>query len=327
MCSPAPCGGSGGLHGGPVRDLLEILTSTALFAAAVRLAVPVLLAALGETFAERGGMVNVGLEAMMLAGACGGVLGSYAADNWLVGVAVGVACGVAVAAVQACFAVNLHGDQIVSGIALNITVLGLTGFLARTVWEAGNVPQVAHTGALRLPGLAKLPVLGPVLFRQNPLVYVTLAIAVVSWWVLVKTRWGLELRGCGEDPRACDSLGIPVLTRRWQVMAICGALAGLGGVVIALTELYTWADGMSGGRGFIALAVVIIARWSPARAVLAALLFGGCQALALRMQATSTGIPYELLLTLPYVVTLLVYAGVVGRTIPPAALGRPYARR
>lgn len=310
-----------------MRDLLEILTSTALYAAAVRLAVPVFLAALGETFAERAGLVNVGLEAMMLAGAFGGILGAYLADSWLVGVAVGVALGLVVAALQGLFAVSLEADQIVSGIALNIAVLGLTGFLARTVWEAGNVPQVAHTNATSLPWLGALPVGGPILFQQNPLVYATYLLALVGWWLLVRTRWGLELRGCGEDPRACDSLGIPVLTRRWQVMAICGALAGLGGVVIALTELYTWADGMSGGRGFIALAVVIIARWSPARAVLAALLFGGCQALALRMQATSTGIPYELLLTLPYVVTLLVYAGVVGRTIPPAALGRPYARR
>jgi len=223
-------------------------------------------------------------------------------------------------------AVNLHGDQIVSGIALNITVLGLTGFLARTIWEAGNVPQVAHTGALRIPRLAEIPVLGPVLFSQNPLVYLTFAIAVVSWWLLVKTRWGLELRGCGEDPYSCDSLGIPVMARRWQAMLLCGGLAGLGGVFLALAELYTFSDAMSGGRGFIALAVVIVARWSPARAVLVALLFGGCEALALRMQASSAAIPYELMLALPYVVTLLVYAGVVGRTVAPGALGRPYAR-
>jgi general nucleoside transport system permease protein len=309
-----------------VRGLFEILTSTALFAAAVRLAVPVLLAALGETFAERGGLVNVGLEAMVLAGAFGGVLGSYATDTWLVGVGVGVACGLVVAAVQATLAINLHGDQIVSGIALNITVLGLTGFLARTVWEAGNVPQVDHTGAVHIPGLAQFPLLGPVLFQQNPLVYLTLAIVVVSWWVLVKTRWGLELRGCGEDPYSCDSLGIPVMGRRWQAMLICGGLAGLGGVFLALAELYTFSDAMSGGRGFIALAVVIVARWSPARAVLVAMLFGGCEALALRMQASSATIPYELMLALPYVVTLLVYAGVVGRTVAPGALGRPYAR-
>jgi ABC-type uncharacterized transport system permease subunit len=326
MCSSIPYEASGELAGGCVRDLLEILTSTALYAAAVRLTVPVFLAALGETFAERAGLVNVGLEAMMLAGAFGGILGSYLADNWLVGVAFGVAGGVAVAALQAVFAVSLEGDQIVTGIALNIAVLGLTGFLVRTFWEAGNVPQVAHTGSVALPAISDLPVVGSVLFQQNPLVYITYVLALAGWWALVRTRWGLEVRGCGEDPRACDSLGIPVQARRWQVMAVCGALAGLGGVFIALAELYTWADGMSGGRGFIALAVVIIARWSPARAILAALLFGGCEALALRMQATGTSVPYELLLTLPYLVTLLVYAGVVGRTIPPAALGRPYIR-
>jgi general nucleoside transport system permease protein len=310
-----------------VQELLEVLTSTALYAAAVRLAVPVFLAALGETFAERAGLVNVGLEAMMLAGAFGAILGTYLAGNWLVGVAVGVCFGLAVAAVQALFAVTLEADQIVSGIALNIALLGLTAFLARTIWDGGNVPQVDHTNAVSLPALGDLPLVGPILFQQNPLVYTTYLLAVLGWWLLVRTRWGLELRGCGEDPRACDSLGIPVLARRWQVMAVCGALAALGGVTIALAELYTWADGMSGGRGFIALAVVIIARWSPSRAVLAALLFGGCEALALRMQATTTAVPSELLLTLPYLVTLLVYAGVVGRTIPPAALGRPYIRK
>ena len=310
-----------------MHELLEVLTSTALYAAAIRLAVPVFLAALGETFAERAGLVNVGLEAMMLAGAFGAILGAYLAGNWLVGVAVGLGFGLVVAAVQALFAIRLEADQIVSGIALNIAVLGLTAFLARTIWDGGNVPQVDHTNAVSLPGLGDLPLLGPVLFQQNPLVYTTYLLAVVCWWLLVRTRWGLELRGCGEDPRACDSLGIPVLARRWHVMAVCGALAALGGATIALAELYTWADGMSGGRGFIALAVVIIARWSPSRAVLAALLFGGCEALALRMQATTTAVPSELLLTLPYLVTLLVYAGVVGRTIPPAALGRPYIRK
>jgi general nucleoside transport system permease protein len=299
-----------------VHELLEVLTSTALYAAAIRLAVPVFLAALGETFAERAGLVNVGLEAMMLAGAFGAILGAYLASNWLVGVAVGLGFGLVVAAAQALFAIKLEADQIVSGIALNIAVLGLTAFLARTIWDGGNVPQVDHTNAVSLPGLGDLPLLGPILFQQNPLVYATYLLAVLGWWRRVR-----------EDPRACDSLGIPVLARRWQVMLMCGVLAALGGVIIALAELYTWADGMSGGRGFIALAVVIIARWSPSRAVLAALLFGGCEALALRLQATTSAVPPELLLTLPYLVTILVYAGVVGRTIPPAALGRPYARR
>ena len=180
-----------------MQELLEVLTSTALYAAAVRLAVPVFLAALGETFAERAGLVNVGLEAMMLAGAFGAIPGAYLADNWLVGVAVGLRFGLAVAALQALFAISLEADQVVSGIALNIALLGLTAFLARTIWDGGNVPQVDHTNAVSLPGLGDLPLVGPILFRQNPLVFVTYLLAVVGWRLLVRTRWGLQLRGCG----------------------------------------------------------------------------------------------------------------------------------
>jgi ABC-type uncharacterized transport system permease subunit len=309
-----------------VSTLLEIVLSTALYATAVRLAVPVFLAALGETFAERAGLVNVGLEGMVLAGAFGGVLGSYATGAVGAGVVVGAACGLAVAALQAALAINLRIDQVVSGIVLNIGLLGLTSFLARTVWKAGNVPQVAHLAAVPVPGLSAVPALGVILFDQAPLVYLTYGVGIAGWWALTRTRWGLRLRGCGEDPRSCDSLGIPVARLRWQSMAVCGTLAGLGGAFLSLAELYTFGDGMSGGRGFIALAVVIVARWSPARAAPAALLFGGCEAVALRVQAVSAAIPYELMLALPYVVTLMVYAGVVGRTVAPAALGRPYAR-
>jgi simple sugar transport system permease protein len=309
-----------------VHALLDILSSTALYAAAVRLAIPVFFAALGETFAERAGLVNVGLEGMVLGGAFGGVLGAWAAGSVIAGIGVGVAFGIAVAVVQAYLAIDLAVDQVVAGIALNIALLGLTAFLSRTVWSAGDVPQVAHLDPIDVPGLADVPVLGPILFRQNALVYLAALLAVVAWVVLTRLRWGLRLRACGEDPRACDSLGIPVVRLRWQSMLVCGALAGLGGVFLSLAELFTFSDGMSGGRGFIALAVVIIARWSPSRAVLAALLFGLCEAFALRVQATSSAIPYEPLLALPYVVALLVYAGVVGHTVAPAALGRPYAR-
>ncbi len=306
--------------------LLEILVSSAFYAAAVRLAVPTLFAAVGETFAERAGLVNVGLEGMMLTGAFGGVLGSYLTGSAVVGLAFAVAFGLAAAAVQAVFAVELAADQIVSGIALNLCALGLTAFLERELWTAGAVPQVHGFHPLAIPGLGSIPWLGPVLFDQNVLVYAAFAAAAVAAFVLGRTEWGLRLRACGEDPRSCDSLGIPVPRLRWQSMAICGALAGLGGAFISLTELYTFTDGMSGGRGFIALAVVIIARWSPAKALLAALLFGGAEAFAFRVQAVNSSIPYELMLALPYVITLLVYAGVVGRTVAPAALGRAYVR-
>ncbi len=309
-----------------MSELLDIFASTALYATAVRLALPIFFAALGETFAERAGLVNVGLEGMMLMGAFAGVVGShYTGDPWL-GAAIGIFAGMLVAAIQALVAINLAGDQIVSGIALNIAVLGITSYLARTIWEGGDVPSVNGFDSITMPGFSEIPFFGPVIFEQSVLVYLAIALAAVSWWLLFKKPWGLRLRACGEDPRSADSLGIPVFRIRWQSMMICGALAGLGGVFLSLGQLFTFSDNMSGGRGFIALAVVIIARWSPIRAIAAAVLFGLFEALALRVQVTDINVPPELMLALPYLVTLFVYAGLVGRTRPPKSLGREYSR-
>ncbi len=310
-----------------MSELLDILTSTALYAAAIRLALPIFFAALGEVFAERAGLVNVGLEGMMLMAAFGGVLGADITGSALLGLAVGVAFALVVASIQAYVAINLGGDQIVSGIALNIAVLGLTAYLSRTIWEGGNVPRVDGFGALSPPVLRDIPVLGPILFEQSAFVYIAAGAVGMSWWALTKTSWGLRLRACGEDPRASDSLGIDVVRVRWQTMLICGALAGLGGVFLSLGQLFTFSDGMTGGRGFIALAVVIIAGWSPIKAIWAALLFSVFEALALRVQATNIDLPAELMLALPYVATLIVYAVVVGRASMPAALGRTYVRQ
>lgn len=309
-----------------MSELLEVLGSTALYATAVRLALPVLFAALGEVFAERAGLVNVGLEGMMLIGAFAGVVGAHISGNPWVGALIGVLAAMSVAAIQASVAINLSGDQIVVGIALNLAVLGITSFLARAIWEGGDVPTVEGFDSFAFPLLGELPVLGEIIFQQSILVYVAIVAAIASWFLLIKTHWGLKLRACGEDPRSADSLGISVFSRRWQAMLICGALAGLGGVFLSLGQLFTFSDNMSGGRGFIALAVVIIARWSPLRAIWAALLFGLCEALALRIQVTEIDVPSELMLALPYVVTLLVYAGVVGRSRPPKSLGREYSR-
>lgn len=308
-------------------DLLDILTSTALFAAAIRLGLPIFFAALGEIFAERAGLVNVGLEGMMLMAAFGGVLGSDLTGSAWAGLAIGLVFALVIAAIQSLVAINLGGDQIVSGIALNIAVLGLTAYLSRTIWEGGNVPKVDGFHSLDLSVLSDLPILGPVLFQQSVFVYIAAAVVFASWWALTRTAWGLRLRACGEDPRASDSLGIGVLSVRWQAMLICGAMAGLGGVFLSLGQLYTFSDGMTGGRGYIALAVVIIAGWSPLRAVWAAIVFSLFEALALRIQSTNIDLPSELMLALPYVVTLIVYAIVVGRTAMPAALGRSYIRQ
>jgi len=309
-----------------VSELLEVLGSTALYATAIRLALPILFAALGEVFAERAGLVNVGLEGMMLMGAFAGVVGAHITGNAWLGAIIGMAAGVLIAAIQAGVAINLSGDQIVAGIALNLAVLGVTSFLARAFWEGGDVPKVDGFSSFSMPLFSGIPGIGPILFEQSALVYVAIAVAAVSWYVLTRTTWGLRLRACGEDPRSADSLGIPVFAFRWKAMVICGALAGLGGVFLSLGQLFTFSDNMSGGRGYIALAVVIIARWSPLRALWAAFLFGAFEAFALRVQATDIDVPAELLLALPYIVTLLVYAGLVGRSRPPKSLGREYSR-
>ncbi|MDQ2621752.1 MAG: ABC transporter permease [Actinomycetota bacterium] len=309
-----------------MSEILDVLGSTALYATAIRLALPILFAALGEVFAERAGLVNVGLEGMMLMGAFAGVIGAhYTGSPWL-GAVIGMLAAVGIAAIQAGVSINLSGDQIVVGIALNLAVLGITSFLARAIWEGGDVPKVEGFSAFSMPLLSGLPVIGSILFEQSILIYVAIAVAVISWWVLTRTSWGLRLRACGEDPHSADSLGIPVFAYRWKAMIICGALAGLGGVFLSLGQLFTFSDNMSGGRGFIALAVVIIARWAPLRALGAAFLFGAFEAFALRVQVTDVDVPAELMLALPYVVTLLVYAGVVGRSRPPKSLGREYSR-
>jgi len=312
--------------GGTATSLLEIFLSAAMYAAAIRLAMPIFLAAMGELCAERGGLVNVGLEGMMLAGAFGAVLGSYLSGSAGAGFCAGVASGIAVASLQALLAIDLGANQITSGIALNITVLGITSFLARVIWAAGNVPQVPGVYPVAVPWLSSIPFLGDTLFKHNVVVYAAAGLGVTGWWMLSRTGWGLRLRACGEDPRAASSLGIAVRRLRWQSMLICGALAGLGGAFISLGEVFTFTDAMTGGRGFIALAIVIVARWSPGWMFLAALLFGGAEAAAFRAQAINPSIPYELLLALPYVLTLLVYAGAAGRPAAPAALGRPYSQ-
>jgi simple sugar transport system permease protein len=174
--------------------------------------------------------------------------------------------------------------------------------------------------------LSDIPILGDIFFRNSVLVYVTYLLIPVLAFVLMKTEWGLKLRSVGEHPEAADSLGVPVLRTRYLAVLLCGALAGLAGCFFSLVQLNQFVEGMTGGRGFIALAVVIVGKWNPWRLALVALLFGMLDALALRAQALAIGLPYHLLLALPYVVTLLVYAGLVGQARPPAALAQPYVR-
>jgi ABC-type uncharacterized transport system permease subunit len=306
--------------------LAELFLSVDFVIAMIRFSTPLLGASLGEIISERAGVVNVGLEGMMLCGALAAVVGSYLSGNPWVGLAAAIFAGMLVALIQAFFSVSLAVDQVVVGMALNIGSLGLTTYIFRQVFGLIDRPEVIGFAPISIPMLSDIPVIGPILFQQSALVYITYILVPVVAFLLMKTEWGLNLRAVGEHPEAAASVGVSVVRMRYIAVLTCGAFAGLAGCFLSLVQLNTFVEGMTGGRGYIALAVVIVGKWIPKRAMLAALLFGGLDAVALRAQALAVPLPYQLLLVLPYVVTLLVYAGVVGQARAPAALAQPFIK-
>jgi len=297
----------------------------ALLEAAVRLAAPLLIAALGELVVERAGVVNIGIEGLMLVGAFAAFAGGVAFGSPLVGIAFGLAAATLGAALFAAFAVVRRADQIVVGTAVNLLALGATGLGLRSLFADG-VPSAPILGPLSIPGLASLPGIGPVFFEQTGFVYAGLLLAAAVWVFLGRTRPGLRLRAVGELARAADAEGVRVMAVRFGAVLFGGACAGLAGAVLTLAQSNTFTEGMTSGRGFIALAIVIFGRWSPMGVVLAALFFGAANALQFRLQARGVGLPYPLFLMFPYVITLLVLAFSAGRARAPADLGRPYRR-
>jgi simple sugar transport system permease protein len=310
--------------------MLEILArlflSIDFWQASIRFSTPLLGASLGEAISERAGMVNVSLEGMMLFGALGGTLGSYYTGSPWAGVLCAIAIGLLAGLIQAFFSVSLAVNQVVVGIALNIFALGATTYISRSAFGLTESQQVEGLQLVHIPFLSDIPVVGEILFSQSALVYLIYLLVPVVTFALMRTEWGLRLRAVGEHPEAADSLGVSVIRMRYVAVMLCGALAGLAGSFFSLVQLNMFVEGMTGGRGFIALAVVIVGKWTPWRLVLVALLFGMLDALALRAQALAIGLPYHLLLALPYIVTLLVYAGLVGQARAPAALAEPYIR-
>lgn len=300
---------------------------TALLAAGLRLGTPILLGALGEVFAERSGVLNIGVEGMMLMGALAGVLGSkYAGTPWA-GLLLGVIAGLLMSLIHAFVSITLRADQIVSGVAINILALGLSTFLFRAAFGITILPVMVRSfKPLKIPVLSEIPVLGPVLFQQSVLVYIALLLVPVCWFVLIKTPLGLKIRTVGEHPQAADTVGISVARTRYFCTALGGALAGMGGCLLSIGQLNFFADNMTAGRGFIALAAVIFGKWSPYGVLGASVIFGVAEAIALRLQVRGLDIPYEFLFMLPYVLTIIALAGLVGRAEYPKALALPYER-
>jgi simple sugar transport system permease protein len=292
---------------------------------AVRLGVPLALAAMGETITERSGVINIGLEGSIIAGALGGALAALAFGGAGAGVLAGAVAGLSVALVFAAFSVGLGTDQIITGTAVTIGGLGLTGAIYQARFGAtGTALTLPTLAPAPVPVLSEIPWIGSALFGQAPTAYVAYALAPVLWYFLFRTAWGLELRAVGESPVAARAAGIRVVRVRLCATVFGGALAGVAGAHLALAHAGTFSENMSAGRGFIAIAVVVLGRWNPVLVLLAALFFGAASALQFFLQALGLDLPYQLFLALPYLLTLAALAGWVGRARAPAALAMPW---
>ena len=306
-------------------NLERVVVWSALAAAMLRFATPLVFAALGGVISERSGVVNIGLEGMMLVGAFFGIYGADLTNGWVGGLLIGMLAGGLLAFIHAFFAVSLRADQIVSGFAINFLALGTTGYIfLHHYGDEGtpdNLPQVPD---ITLP-IDWIPFFGPALERLNLLVWVALFLVFAVWLFVFRTPAGLRLRSVGENPRAAATVGISVYKVRYSAVIASGVLAAMGGAFLSIGFVHSFNQSMTAGRGFIALAVVIVGKWRPVAALAAALMFGFSQALAQRLPVFSES-SSTLLQALPYVVTLIAVAGLVGRSTPPAADGVPYSK-
>ncbi|HKJ54616.1 MAG TPA: ABC transporter permease [Nitriliruptoraceae bacterium] len=292
----------------------------------LRAAVPLTLGALAGVVSERAGVVNIAIEGQLLMGAFMAAVLASVTESPMMGTVAAILGGVAIAAMLGLLSVKFDTDQIVAGVVLIVFATGLTSFLASqwlTVSPDMNSP--ATFSAFAIPGLSSIPILGPILFDQSFLVYVTLAAVIILQYGVFNTRWGLRLRSVGEHPKAADTVGINVPRTRWLAVLLGGALAGMGGAFLSIDAASSFTEEMSGGKGFIALAAMLAGRYNPRGAFGAALVFGLSEASARALQGFDVGIPSTLLLATPYVVTILVVSGLIGRLRIPGASAQHYS--
>ena len=294
-------------------------------AAGVRLSGPLLLAALGEIYAERSGVLNVGVEGTILIGALASYLAAVATGSPAIGILAAVGAALAASLLLAFFYVVVQASQVVVGIVFNVLALGLASVIYRA--PMGDVPALTSApmiGSFSIPGLANLPAVGPILFQQSPMLYATLALVAAAGLVLYRTRFGLNLRAVGENPRAAAAAGLSVARMRLLCILLSGVGAGLAGAYLVLCQVGLFRDTIVAGRGFIALAIVILGRWNPFAAILAAFAFGLADALGLSLQLLALPVAPQLFIALPYLMTVVAISGLIGRARSPAALMQPY---
>jgi general nucleoside transport system permease protein len=299
-----------------------------LFAGAVALAVPLVFGAMSGVIGERAGVVNIAIDGQLLAGAFAAALvGSLTGSLWA-GVLGASFAGLLVGLLLGVFAITYFVDQIIVGVVLNVLVIGLTSFLFSQVLapNSGSLNSPPRFKTVAIPLLGDIPLIGPVLFRQTMVVYLMYVVVALIAWALYRSRWGLRLRSVGEHPKAADTVGINVIRTRYRAVLLAGAIAGLGGAFYTLVSVPQFNREMTGGAGYIALAAVIFGKWDPIRATLAALLFGFAATLQGVLSVIGSPVPSQFMLMLPYLVTIFAVAGVVGRSRPPAADGKPYIK-
>jgi general nucleoside transport system permease protein len=318
-----------------VSNLEAVITWSTIFGAMLVYATPLTYAALGGMFSERSGVVNIGLEGMMLTGAFFGAYGADKTGSWVLGIVIGIASGCAMGLVHAVFAIHLRADQIVTGTAVNFLALGITGYLYNDIYgnngTPNNLPAVPN---VHLGFLSSIPPHGLGNFLENVfgdlnlMIWLSFVVLIVSWLFLFRTAIGLRIRSVGEHPRAADTVGISVYGIRYASVVTSGGLAAMGGVFLSIGFVNSFTENMTAGRGFIALAALIFGKWRPFGAFGACLLFGFASALAPQFQNVQSWQQYQVLFeALPYLLTLIAVAGLIGRSIPPAADGKPYVRQ
>ena len=306
----------------------SVIPVVSLLAGALALSVPLVFGSMSGVICERSGVINIAIEGQLLFGAFAAALVASSVGSGYAGLVAAPIAGAAVGGLLAWFAVAYRVNQIIVGVVLNTLIIGLTGFLFSTLMSDNKALWNTRMPLSRLPipVLSEIPVIGPVLFNQTILVYLMYVLVAVLQFMLFRSRWGLRTRAVGEHPKAADTVGIKVNTRRVLNVILGGAVAGLGGAFLTVGSGLAFGREMSAGQGYIALAAMILGKWNPKLAVLAALLFGFSKNLGNVLSTIGSGVPSELLLMLPYVITILAVAGFVGRVRPPAANGTPYTK-
>jgi ABC-type uncharacterized transport system permease subunit len=320
-----------------VQQILSASFMVIILTSGIRLATPILMAVLGEIITEKGGVLNLGLEGIMLMGATAGFIVTFYLQNTpllagapavagMLGLLGGALAGTLMGLIMALLTITLQADQVVSSVMLVLLGSGFSTYIYRQLFRTSH-PQVPGFVPVHLPLLSNIPVLGPVLFKQDVVFYLTSAIVVAVWFFLYRTTMGLNIRAAGENPSAVETSGLSVKRVRYTATLLGAALVGLGGAILTVAQLRIFTQNVTSGRGWIAVALVIFSRWKPSLAVAGALLFGIADAIQYNIQALGRqDIPYELLLMLPYVLTIVVLLRGIKKTERPAALGQPYTR-